>query len=354
MLLKQQLREQASALGFNRLGITRAQPSPRLDAYKAWVAAGMHGKMGYLARDDRQVRREDLNVIVPGVQSLIIVALDYTTLTLPNDLVHDPTRGRISNYAWGVDYHDIMLPRLKTLAVWLQKQLTETVEWRVYVDTGAILERSHAQQAGLGFVGKNTMLIHPRRGSYFFLGEILTTHAFLPSDYDEPHRETMCGSCTRCLEACPTEAFPQPYILDARRCISYLTIELKDSIPVHLRSLMQNWVYGCDVCQVVCPWNRFAVQTLESDFFPGELDEVAPPLNDLLKLDEQSFEERFANSPIARIKRARMVRNACVAAGNSQNGSFIAQLERLQSDESVLVQEHAQWALDTINGVATS
>jgi epoxyqueuosine reductase len=171
-------------------------------------------------------------MILPGVRSIVIVALDYGAQTISEDILSDPRRGRISNYAWGTDYHTAMTPKLEHLAAWLRDQSGADVQSRVYVDTGAILERSHAQQAGLGFVGKNTMLIHPRRGSYLFLGEILTTLDF--DDYDRPGRDTMCGTCTRCLHACPTNAFPRPYVLDARRCNSYLTIELKGSIPPDL------------------------------------------------------------------------------------------------------------------------
>jgi epoxyqueuosine reductase len=346
MPLTDQLKQQATQLGFNRVGITRAEPSPTLNAYLQWVENQHYGEMGYLARADRIARRQDLSVILPEVRSLIIVALDYTTLQPPPDILNDPTRGRISNYAWGVDYHDLMTPRLEQLAAWLQSQLPfgNDMRWRVYVDTGAILERSHAQQASLGFIGKNTMLIHPRAGSHFFLGEILTTFEF--ENYDTPHRETMCGRCTHCLHACPTDAFPQPHVLDARRCISYLTIELKNSIPADLRPLMGNWVYGCDVCQEVCPFNRFAIQTLETDFFPADLDFVAPPLANLLALTDETFQERFAHSPILRIGRERLVRNACVAAGNSGWGDFLPQLRQLeQTDASPLVREHAVWAI---------
>lgn len=347
MSLTQRLKTRASELGFNRVGVIGAETSPTLDAYLAWIGGGMHGEMRYLARDDRVTRRRDLNVIVPGVRTLIIVALDYTTLQPPSELLDDPLRGRISNYAWGLDYHDVMLPRLKELAVWLRHQIGVEVTHRAYVDTGAILERSHAQRAGLGFIGKNTMLIHPRRGSYFFLGEILTTAKL---DRDEPHAETMCGTCARCLRACPTDAFPRPYVLDARRCISYLTIELKGSIPVELRHLMGNWLYGCDVCQEVCPWNRFAVRTIETDFFPTDWDIVAPPLMDILSLTEATFQERFAGSPIQRIKRERLVRNACVAAGNSGQSVFIPVLAELEKhDLSALVREHAGWALGRLS-----
>ena len=179
-------------------------------------------------------------------------------------LLTDPTRGRFASYAWNFDYHDLMLDRLDELAAKIIQFSVGTIQHKAYVDTGAILERSHAQQAGMGFIGKNTMLIHPRRGSYFFLGEILLDAPF--DQYDYPHQETMCGSCTRCLVACPTDAFPEPYILDSQRCISYLTIEYKGWIKPELRPLMGNWVYGCDVCQEVCPWQRFSVPTNEVAF----------------------------------------------------------------------------------------
>ncbi len=297
------IRHQAAALGFSQVGAIPAAPSPTLDAYLRWVEAGMHGEMGYMARPDRLARRQDLNVILPGVRSLVIVALEYGTNAVPEAVLRDPRRGRISNYAWGVDYHDIMTPRLERLAGWLREEAGADVQARVYVDTGAVLERSHAQQAGLGFVGKNTMLIHPRRGSYMFLGEIMLTAEL--DRYDTPGRETMCGTCRRCLDACPTGAFPRPYVLDARRCISYLTIELKGTIPPELRPLMGNWVYGCDVCQQVCPFTKFVQPSAEPDLWPVDADRAAPPLADLLALDAEAFRARFAGSPIARIKRDR-------------------------------------------------
>lgn len=339
------IRQRARDLGFSDVGIIPAAPSPRLDAYIDWIEAGMHGKMGYLAREDRQVRRRDLNVIVPGVQTLVVVALDYAPDAVPPDVLRDPRRGRISNYAWGADYHDIMTPRLEQLADWLRAEAGDEVASKVYVDTGAVLERSHAQQAGLGFTGKNTMLIHPRRGSFLFLGEILTT---LPVDaHDAPHRESMCGSCTRCLHACPTDAFPRPYVLDAQRCISYLTIELKGSIPEELRPLMGNWVYGCDVCQTVCPFTRkFTQPTREAAFQAVDVNRAAPPLAELLRLDDDGFRARFRETPIWRIKRERLVRNACVAAGNSGLPAFAPLLDDLvRNDDSDLVREHAAWAL---------
>jgi epoxyqueuosine reductase len=338
------IRRAAADLGFSQVGLIRAAPSPRLDAYHQWIQAGMYGEMGYLARPDRVARRDDLNVILPGVQSMILVGLDYGTNAIPEAILSDPRRGRISNYAWNLDYHEVITPRLDQLTAWLRELSGHDISSRVYVDTGAILERSHAQQAGMGFIGKNTLVIHPRRGSFFFLGEILTTLTF--DDYDQPHTESMCGTCTRCLNACPTKAFPRPYVLDARRCISYLTIELKGSIPLDLRPLMGNWVYGCDVCQSVCPFTRFVQPTAERAFWPVDVDRAAPPLADLLALDDEGFRARFYGSPIWRIKRDRLVRNACIAAGNSGLAEFAPLLESLaRADRSELVREHAAWAL---------
>ena len=343
-------RQRARELGFSDVGIIPARPSARLDAYLAWVEAGMHGQMGYLARHDRLARRRDLNVILPDVRALVIVALDYATHAVPERILRDPRRGRISAYAWGADYHDVMLPRLEALADWLREQSGQPVRSKAYVDTGAILERDHAQQADLGFVGKNTLLIHPQRGSYFFLGELLTTLEF--DAYDTPRTGVSCGDCTRCQLACPTRAFPRPYTLDARRCISYLTIELKGPIPPELRPLIGNWVYGCDVCQAVCPFTRkFARPTGERAFWPASVDRAAPLLRELLALDEEGFRARFRRSPIWRVKRERLVRNACVAAGNSGMAEFAPLLDALaREDASDLVREHAAWGLARLRG----
>lgn len=346
------LEKQAQALGFNMVGVVTAVPSPNLNAYLTWIEAEMHGQMNYLARPDRLARRQDLNVILPGVQTIICVGLEYSTVPLPPAIAKDPSRGRISNYAWGVDYHDIMTPRLEELATWLKTQQPDSdVETKVYVDIGAILERDHAAAAGLGFTGKNTMLIAPKRGSFFFLGEILTTLKIRDqTNLQSPVSPIpSCGSCHRCLDACPTNAFPQPYVLDARRCISYLTIELKGWIPRELRPLLQNWVYGCDICQVVCPFNRFAQPTQEAAFYPQhEWDSVAPPLLNLLALDDASFAIRFAHSPIKRIKRTRLVRNACVAAGNWGSETAVPALINLLSDPEPIIRGHAVWALQKI------
>jgi epoxyqueuosine reductase len=348
------LKSRARALGFDMVGVVPAQPGLRLAAYLRWIAAEMHGEMGYLARPDRLLRRRDLQVILPRAVSLVCVGMSYFTRRPPAAVNNDPSRGRISNYAWQQDYHEVMTPRLRELAKWLAQETgSAEVQSKVYVDTGAILERDHAETAGLGFTGKNTMLITPRRGSFFFLGELITTAALTP---DAPAVGLpSCGSCTRCLAACPTDAFPQPYVLDARRCISYLTIELKGWIPRDLRPLIGNWIYGCDICQTVCPFNRFATPTAERAFFPSVEDpwqETNPFLLDLLCLEEAEFRERFAGSPIKRIKRRRFLRNVCVAAGNWGSETAVPPLIELLDDAEPLIRGHAAWALGQIGAPA--
>ena len=333
----------ASDLGFNLCGVTPAEPSPTLLAYLRWIERGMHGAMGYLARVDRVRRRQDLREIMPGAKSLIVVGLDYHARFADEETLNDPARGRIASYAWGLDYHKVLALRLEMFSEWLADASGRARQQRVYVDTGAILERSHAQQAGLGFIGKNTMLIHPRRGSSFFIGEIITSLEF--DDYDEPHRETMCGTCTRCLAACPTDAFPKPYVLDARRCISYHTIENKGWIDRELRDGFGNWIFGCDICMDVCPFQRFSEETQEVAFLPFDIERVAPQLTDILMSTEESYRLMFRRSPVERIKRAQMVRNACVAAGNWRGERAIPHLIQLLYDESALVRGHAAWAL---------
>ena len=348
MMNAQVVKTRARELGFDFAGIIRAEPSPTLDAYLRWIAAGLHGAMAYMARPDRVARRRDLNVMVPGARSLVIVGLDYSTFAVPPDVLNDPSRGRIAAYAWGVDYHDVMTPRLEQLAAEMRAMLGADIRYRVYVDTGAVLERSHAEQAGFGFVGKNTMLIHPRRGSNFFIGEIISDIEF--DVYDKPRPSPTCGHCTRCLNACPTGAFPAPYVLDARRCISYHTIENQGWIDRDLREKFGNWVYGCDICQDICPFQRFAQPTGEPCFYPLDVDRAAPKLLDLLVLDDDSFKAGYHDSPIIRIKRQRLVRNACIAAGNWGEANAVPALINLLEDTSSLVRGHAAWALGRIMG----
>lgn len=341
------IKQRAADLGFDLVGIVAAKPGRRLAAYHRWLANRFHGEMTYLARSDRLERRANLNQILPDIQSIVCVGLDYSTQTIPQEILTDPSRGRVSNYAWGRDYHQVMEPRLQEIAEWLKGETQEKVTTKVYVDTGAIMERDHGESAGLGFIGKNTMLIHPRRGSWFFLGELLTTVKLEP---DEIRDLPNCGRCNRCLVACPTNAFPEPYVLDARRCISYLTIEFKGWIPQELRPLTGNWVYGCDICQEVCPFNRFATPTKLTTFRADDWDRAAPPLMELLAIDENDFNERFEDSPIKRIKRTRLVRNACVAAGNWGSKEALPGLIPLLKDEEAIIRGHAAWALQRIGG----
>ncbi|MCY3780855.1 MAG: tRNA epoxyqueuosine(34) reductase QueG [Chloroflexi bacterium] len=337
------IKRKAAQLGFNLCGVTPAEPSPTLAAYLRWIQRGMQGEMRYMARTDRVRRRQDLREILPGAKTLIVVGMDYHARYADDATLNDPARGRIAAYAWGLDYHNVLALRLEAFAEWLAEASSAKPAQKVYVDTGAILERSHGQQAGLGFIGKNTMLIHPRRGSSFFIGEIITALEF--DDYDAPHRETMCGTCTRCLVACPTDAFPEPFVLDSRRCISYHTIENRGWIDRELRPNFGNWIFGCDICQDVCPFQRFAEETDEVAFLPFDIDRVAPQLTDILMSNEPSFRAMFRRSPVERAGRELIVRNACVAAGNWRGEVAIPHLIQLLYDNSALVRGHAAWAL---------
>ncbi|MFN2189151.1 MAG: tRNA epoxyqueuosine(34) reductase QueG, partial [Candidatus Promineifilaceae bacterium] len=345
--MRNELMNLAKELGFSHYGVRRAEPARRLQSYMDWLSNGYQGEMAYMARKDRVERRKDLNLILDGVKSIITLGMTYNPPMLPEQLLNDPSRGRISSYAWGIDYHSLMLPRLDEMGRWLQKRAGAGISYKAYVDTGAILERDHAESSGLGFTGKNTMLIQPRRGSYLFLGEILATAELEPTSSTIGAMPS-CGSCTRCLSACPTEAFPEPCVLDSRRCISYLTIEHKGWIPRELRPKMGNWIYGCDVCQEVCPFNRFAGPSEQTAFQTESWDSAAPLLIDVLSLTDEEFNARYANSPIKRIGRDRLVRNACIAAGNWGSPSAISALDLLLNDPSPIIRGHAAWALGQI------
>jgi epoxyqueuosine reductase len=344
-LVADEVRAFALEAGFNLVGITRAVASPTVGAYLRWLEQGMHADMAYMARPDRIARRADLNVVLPGALTLIVVGMDYGQVA-ERAWLNDPANGRFAAYAWGMDYHHVMEARLKVFAGWLERYGQHSQA--IYVDTGAILERSHAQQAGMGFIGKNTMLIHPRRGSTFFIGEILTTLAC--DAYDQPLQRVGCGTCTRCLNACPTAAFTQPYVLDARRCISYHTIENKGDIPADMRPHFGNWVFGCDVCQDVCPWQRFAPSASERQFWLAQRERAAAPLATLLSMTTEAFNQRFGNTPVHRAKLWRLQRNACVAAGNSGQPALVPALEPLVNSANEVVAEHARWALQRLAG----
>ena len=328
----------AKTLGFDSCRIANAFAPAHADEFRSWLREGAAGEMQWMARSAE--KRCDPQQVLPGVRSIIIVALNYWkgTERAPR------TPGRIARYAWGDDYHDLMLEKLEQLSAFLTN-LGGTQ--KCYVDTGPILERDHAAEAGIGWHGKSTMLIDPTLGTWFFLGEILTT-LHLPADQPQPPR---CGSCQRCITACPTGAITEPHRLDARRCISYLTIELKGSIPLELRPLIGDRIYGCDDCLEACPWNRFAAVSREAAFAAGPA--VGKRLADYLALDEAGFRGLFRRSPIKRIKRRGFLRNVCVALGNVGDESDLPALERAAMDPEKLIAEHAAWAICQIRARIT-
>jgi epoxyqueuosine reductase len=339
------IRLRAREMGFGAVGVAPVRPSDYGDAYTRWIGDQMHGEMAYLAREDAVAKRRDPAVLVPGVRSAVVVAMEYY-----NADAHpaDPSRGIVARYARNLDYHELIKERLIALQDWINAELLP-VRGRAYVDTGAVLERELAQRAGLGWAGRNTMLIQPRRGSYWFLGVILLDGELA---YDAPFAKDHCGTCSACVDACPTSALlgrdeagaPR---MDARRCISYLTIELRGPIPRDLRPLIGNRVYGCDICQEVCPWNSFATPSTEEAFLAREgLD--GPSLIEWMTMTREEFSARFKGSPIKRAKRRGLLRNVAVALGNWGAPEAVPALAVALHDEEPLVRGHAAWALGRI------
>ncbi|MCH2665000.1 tRNA epoxyqueuosine(34) reductase QueG [bacterium] len=339
--LTRRVKATAREMGFSPVGITSAAPPGHWAFYKSWVDKGYAGEMGYLTRN--LDRRQDPTLLVPGARSIVCVGLNYRP---DNQVPSDETpSGRISCYARGDDYHDVMKGRL----IDLQKEITSLAPGtvgRAYVDTGPVLEREFAARAGLGWFGKHTNLIEKHTGSWFFLGELILTVELDP----DPPATDHCGTCTRCIDACPTEAIVEPYVLDSRRCISYLTIELKGPIPNDLREGVGDWVYGCDVCQDVCPWNEKHAVPTSDPAFQARPGFDRPSLRDLLSLDQEAFSSQFRKSPIKRTKRRGLLRNAAVALGNVGTHRDVPALSKALSDREPLVREHAAWALGRIGG----
>ncbi|HEY6102609.1 MAG TPA: tRNA epoxyqueuosine(34) reductase QueG [bacterium] len=339
--LAQSIKERARSIGFDLVGITTTgRLTPHDRRLETWIAAGMHGEMDYMARHSARAARPA--EAVSGARSAVVVALAYHWDDPPPD--DDALRGRVSAYAWGTDYHHVMEGKLDTLSAFLVARGATVA--RYYVDTGPLLDRALAQRAGLGWFGKNTMLITKAGyGSYVFLGEVLTDLELEP---DLP-MEGSCGQCRICLDRCPTGAIVAPFVVDARRCISYLTIELRGWIPRDLRPLMGTWVYGCDVCQDVCPHNTLVHQGRHAEFAPRR-DVPFPDLVDLLHIDEPTYQERFRHSAIKRAKRQGLRRNAAVALGNLRDSRAVPALVQALEDKDPIVRGHAAWALGQIGG----
>jgi epoxyqueuosine reductase len=345
MTLEQRISGRARELGFELCGISRAERPARAEFFKDWLVQGMAGNMTYLNRSAE--RRVTPELVLPGVKSVISVGQSYFTGFLPEEIRKDPSRGIIASYAWGDDYHELMGHALEELAEFVQS-LSADVKTKAYVDTGPVLERETAERAGLGFIGKNTMLIHPKLGSNLFLGEILTTLELAPSS--PPKSKPSCGSCTRCLDVCPTHALPEAHVMDARLCISYLTIEFRGAIPLELRPKMGNHIFGCDDCQTCCPWvQRFSTPTRQRAY-ENVIERKAPKLADLAKLSEAEFLEMFKGSPVLRPKYEGFLRNVAVAIGNWKSVEARGALEPLLKHESAIVREHAEWAWGTWRG----
>ena len=342
--LTQQIYQRANKLGFELVGITPAAQSETIARYRQWIENGYAGKMDYLER--HLPLKADVRQLLAEAKSVISLAINYYTLDPPNALAEDPARGQISRYAWGDDYHDVIRQRLSELIDFIKQAAETELRTRVCVDTAPIIEREYAQKAGLGWIGKNTNLIHWRSGSWYFLAEVLINIAL---ESDTPAVRGSCGTCTRCIEACPTDAIIEPNVLDSRLCISYLTIELKDGIPKALRPKIGNLIFGCDICQEVCPWNSKAVPTDEPVFQP-RAENFAPKLLSLMGMTQQEFSRRFKRSPIKRTKRRGFLRNVLVAIGNWGDRRAVPALKDALTDDEPLVRSHAAWALGSIGG----
>ncbi len=342
--LTQQIQERAHELGFELVGITPVQESQTIQRYKQWIDNGYAGEMGYLER--HLPLKEDPRKLLQEAKSVICLAMNYYTLDTPTEIAQDPSRGQISRYAWGDDYHDVIRARLLHFVEYIKSKAETELKSRVFVDSGPIIEREYAQKAKLGWIGKNTNLINWRTGSWYFLAEVLVS---IDLEYDLPPLIGSCGSCTKCIEECPTDAIIEPNLLDSRLCISYLTIELRDSIPKELRPKMGNLIFGCDICQEVCPWNSKATPTTELAFRPRK-GNLAPELLSLIGMTQAEFSKRFKGSPIKRTKRRGFLRNVIVAIGNWKSRTAIPALSNAMTDDEPLIRGHAAWALGQIGG----
>ena len=340
--IKAAIRDRAGAEGFDAVGFAAARAVPDGGpALAEYLGAGHHGGMDWMAR--RVAERANPQGLWPETRSVIVLATSYAPPGDPLALLKRPERGSIATYARNRDYHDVVKPRLKRIARWLAEDFDAGVKF--FIDTAPVMEKPAAQAAGLGWQGKHTNLVSRRHGSWLLLGEIFTTLDLPPDEAESDH----CGTCRACLDACPTDAFPAPGKLDARRCISYLTIEHKDHIDAEFRAAIGNRIYGCDDCLAACPWNKYATTTREMAFLP-RIELTAPKLNDLVQLDDAAFRQFFSGSPIKRIGRDRFIRNVLIAIGNSSDGTLAPRAEALLADPSALVRAMAVWALARLVG----
>jgi epoxyqueuosine reductase len=340
--MKEKIRQQARELGFDDCRFTTAAAPASAGQFQNWLEEKQHGEMAWLERT--VPKRTDMQRVLAGARSVITLAVSYK-IKSPQSTVHSPQSAVVARYAQFDDYHDVLGGRLKELTQFVNQLGGAETGSLWYVDTGPVLERDFAQRAGLGFIGKHTNVISRRFGNWILLAEIVTSLELEPDAPENNH----CGNCMRCIEACPTRAITAPFQLDARLCISYLTIELKGSIPIELRPAIGNRIFGCDDCLAVCPWNRFAREgRLMKEHARPDL--AAPDLIELLQLDEAGFKVRFAGTPILRTKRRGLLRNVCVALGNTGDASALPALSRAAKDSEPLIAEHARWAMDRIQG----
>ena len=344
MSTSQLIKDEARRLGFALAGVTTPETPPHVSAYENWLRLGRHASMEYLADARGRACRQNPRLILPECHSILVLGMCHAD---PKSVMAEGAaglKGRVAAYAWGRDYHLVITERLQKLAGFIEKLDDRAVPNRWYTDTGPILERDLAQRAGLGWIGRNTCLINPKLGSYFLLSEILLGIDLEP---DLPFPADRCGTCKRCIEACPTGCILPDRTLDARRCISFLTIENKAEIPSDLRTKIGNWTFGCDICQMICPWNRFASQEYQQDFTP-QADLPNPNLKNAMLLTPQAFNRKFKDSPVQRARRRGYLRNVAVALGNAGNSEGIPALEGALKDNEPLIRQHAAWALEQI------
>jgi epoxyqueuosine reductase len=348
-MLKDLIKAEARRLGFPLVGVTTPDAPAMYPVYEAWLAAGHHAAMHYLETERARRRRANPRLILPEARSILVLAAPYPNPRSASSSDESSPRGRVASYAWGDDYHEVLPKRMKSLVSFIEAEVGRSISHRMYTDTGPVLERELASRAGLGWIGKNACLIHPRYGSYLFLAEIFMDVDLEP---DSPFEEDRCGTCTRCLDACPTQAILPNRTVDSTRCLSYWTIEARGEIPEEIRPAMGEWVFGCDICQEVCPWNRAPLGEPLEEFLP-RAGVPRPLLTEEMSLSPQEFNRKFKGSAVKRAKRRGYLRNVAIVLGNLGGESARPALRRALHDEDPFVRESAQRALSTLRGGET-